>query len=812
MPGFNPNTYAAPTPVATSPAPSPFENRDPGAQPSGAWSSSQNGLYPPAPDYGSVQYAGYYNTDSTPPMGPVSYPYQPSAGVIGQQTAGYPDYGSITASAGMASPLVVSPAPCPSPVGGAIHASSSPHAYAASSPLPAGGLDLGLGLKDGAAMFSWSSTNSTVSSIAPSTMSATNMPMVVNSTPMEIDMDMEVDAGLLALTLPAMQNPYISGPCIQPVTRSSQLQGAQAAVPEYLDVYWKKVAPRLPIVHPHALSADAELDDIAHAVGNMDVGGAPKTEVLKCAMAAVATQFMSDKEAKARGSQLHEWALGEVKTSCELSNVQVMQTIVLCEYFSRFRGRKVVVRPSEKFEWVYRQLLNDASLHSALQQPPTFATWLRLETRRRLLSACFLLDMHASILQAQTSLTSKFLPPQPVHLPFPLSSYTAALWECVDEGTWTSLLSRSTRYLAAATSEPRVVPPPGTMSPDMAAQLSRQSFDECLLTAAEALNLATFPAMSHGLNNINLPTLMLPSPTFMSTGGVRGGMDGNTNVSTSQRNASTTALSSAASSISLSSSLSSQGSLVDDSSDSEYNDDDDMSDGNSNSIFEAETREFESLATQVRSQGSQLVFPDSPTALAYAALRATPLLALLAVSGDSWLFAHKVVHRGSFVGYKRRVRAWASSSACGVAARLAARALLGLISPSSVEVDQNEEPWMCEISGYWTVYVCCLILWAYGYRGPLSAEASNEKNGAALGANEEEMFTWLKQVGELAGTEEVNIQTEMTLRSKRLSEGLVSNIKKRFDGAGAYRCRLFVDAGRVLSTLGQDRGQRTGWF
>src|SRR5207253_1954588 len=137
---------------------------------------------------------------------------------------------------------------------------------------------------------------------------------------------------------------------------------------------------------------------------------------------------------------------------------------------------------------------------------------------------------------------------------------------------------------------PRVVPPPGTMSPDMAAQLSRQPFDECLLTAAEALNLATFPAMSHGLNNINLPTLMLPSPTFISTGGVRGGMDGSMNVSTSQRNPSTTVLSSAASSVSLSSSLSSQGSLVDDSSDSEYNDDDDMSDGNSNSIFEAETR------------------------------------------------------------------------------------------------------------------------------------------------------------------------------------------------------------------------------
>lgn len=46
-------------------------------------------------------------------------------------------------------------------------------------------------------------------------------------------------------------------------------------------------------------------------------------------------------------------------------NLQIMQAILLCEYFARFRGRKAVVRPSKLFENLYSRVSGSESLVSS---------------------------------------------------------------------------------------------------------------------------------------------------------------------------------------------------------------------------------------------------------------------------------------------------------------------------------------------------------------------------------------------------------------------------------------------------------------
>jgi len=68
----------------------------------------------------------------------------------------------------------------------------------------------------------------------------------------------------------------------------------RASIPGYLDVYWDRVHPVLPVVHRQSFEAAPE-------------------DALRCAMAAVATQYLNSKEDRTRGNQLHEFAWHEAK-------------------------------------------------------------------------------------------------------------------------------------------------------------------------------------------------------------------------------------------------------------------------------------------------------------------------------------------------------------------------------------------------------------------------------------------------------------------------------------------------------------------
>lgn len=72
------------------------------------------------------------------------------------------------------------------------------------------------------------------------------------------------------------------------------LRSVRNAIPSYIDTYWDRFHVFYPIVHRRAFEAQGE-------------------EVLRFAMAAIATQFSNVKEDRIKGSQLHEHAWQEAK-------------------------------------------------------------------------------------------------------------------------------------------------------------------------------------------------------------------------------------------------------------------------------------------------------------------------------------------------------------------------------------------------------------------------------------------------------------------------------------------------------------------
>ncbi|KAI6768391.1 hypothetical protein HG530_006400 [Fusarium avenaceum] len=118
------------------------------------------------------------------------------------------------------------------------------------------------------------------------------------------------------------------------------------AIPRYLDVYWEKVHPETPIIHKHTFGdvSDEETDQV---------------EVLQCAMAALATQFIPNADDRMKGAQLHAyaWQRSKVFTQGEKWSLPVQQTIALCEYYARFRGRMPhSYQPSARFASLYHRV------------------------------------------------------------------------------------------------------------------------------------------------------------------------------------------------------------------------------------------------------------------------------------------------------------------------------------------------------------------------------------------------------------------------------------------------------------------------
>ncbi|KAM7198635.1 putative transcription factor TDA9 [Rhypophila sp. PSN 637] len=158
------------------------------------------------------------------------------------------------------------------------------------------------------------------------------------------------DHGTTGVDMLSALNLEMGGACGMPgVAMAIPLaRPVRLAIPGYLEVYWSQVHPQLPIVHRPSFEQ------------------APH-DILRCAMAAVATQYLNGREDRIRGNHLHEYAWQEAKRVTQW-DLQIMQAILLCEHFARFRGRKAVTKTSKLFE----------SLYSRVSSPQFLATSLSL--------------------------------------------------------------------------------------------------------------------------------------------------------------------------------------------------------------------------------------------------------------------------------------------------------------------------------------------------------------------------------------------------------------------------------------------------
>ncbi|KAI1750791.1 hypothetical protein F4782DRAFT_233654 [Xylaria castorea] len=223
------------------------------------------------------------------------------------------------------------------------------------------------------------------------------------------------------------------------------------AIPAYLDVYWKRFDTLFPLVHRRSL----------------ETLGDP---ILRCAMAAIGAQFLQSKEDRINSHILHGLAWQEARRRPEW-NVHVMQVILLCEFYSRFRGSRAVTRTSEPFQSLYsRDHLFSLVLLSSNKYWHQYSTsssqvansqasadcgtstgtshrhweeWIVTESRRRLLAACFVLDVHTSMYHEHSTL-HHFLTPTP---PIPLVKPTQHLWAAQDPEAWEALVSSNPAQL-----------------------------------------------------------------------------------------------------------------------------------------------------------------------------------------------------------------------------------------------------------------------------------------------------------------------------------------------------------------------------
>lgn len=203
----------------------------------------------------------------------------------------------------------------------------------------------------------------------------------------------------------------------------------------------------------------------------------------------------------------------------------------------------------------------------------------------------------------------------------------------------------------------------------------------------------------------------------------------------------------------------------------------------------------------------------------YLALHHTPLHDLLAVSGDSWVFSQKVLGASTFSENQKRLRAWAEGRhpskspssqqqasagslegmSCAQATCHAARALLGFLRSEGPTTPQAG----C-ISNYWGMYVCALIIWAFGHK---AARSSSSTSPQKTPLPEDEAINWLQSVATFPRPEDA---TRMKHR-REASAGVVSLVKKRLaaDCVGP-RSQLYVDAVGVLKKL--EEGVNWRWF
>ncbi|KAK1828153.1 putative transcription factor TDA9 [Podospora conica] len=627
--------------------------------------------------------------------------------------------------------------------------------------------------------------------------------------------------------------------CTMPVVAMPMAlpRSVQAVIPHYIEVYWARVHPRLPLVHRPSFEAAPE-------------------DVLRCAMAAVASQYISAKEDRGRGNQLHEYAWQEAKRQVTQWSLQTMQAIFLCEYFARFRGRKTATKPSKLFESLYSRVSSleffaaacsvPLGSHDNALWPVDPSAWSSSPSSFSDCSSCDSITPTAATVSSYpntfpdastpwgsfpssyASSTSSYgngsmLSPSPFPPDVSLSSNDSTIPASFNPGlthgpnhnsvhpsaphrqgqqrTWSSLFS------------------PGRYNPPLASpfsfhaqsHLAEQTYSQALATLQVLYNNPSAfdpsaPDSSLSANNntdrwhawvdsearrrLLAACFHLDSHAALLQQQRRAHDYTNTTIPPPPLFARSAPLWSAPSSQSWAAALASDP-------------DAGMPAFSTAPITTTPQDPFDHMAVlatemlKLPQDGEEAriaaLFRACPVANTYLALHHTPLRDLLAVGGDSWVFAKKVVSETSFAEHQRRLRVWVDAGAGAARATVyAARAIVGFVDRGE-GVDGD-------LSDYWALYVCALICWAGGHR-----HRGRQQQQGGGGVGEEVVMGWLRGV---AGTEE-GVGGGAVL-GRREAAGVVGVVRRRLEGGGGAG-RLFVDAVGVLRRVEEGGGGQGGW-
>ncbi|CEJ88464.1 hypothetical protein VHEMI04729 [[Torrubiella] hemipterigena] len=292
----------------------------------------------------------------------------------------------------------------------------------------------------------------------------------------------------LTLPVPAVHNAGFA--FMEPLSTTLK-QSLRESIPIYIDVYWDKVNAMYPIIHRPSFKE-------AKLVDNEPVS------TLHCAMAAVATQFLSHEDHRINGNQLHMYTSQKLREAFGMTlshsthprpeeftafneqtwPMDLLQATILFEYYSRFRGRdKDAYKPSALFQLVYYKLTHDqAVLETDFQSSMTWDQWIDMESRRRLISACFLLDVHSMrYFEQQQSCPIAFQYTQPETMPVYLFTRSKAAWEASSIKKW--------RSMHTASHHAQIVGEVLSQSPATIREYQSCPFDASILLSAHVLQL-----------------------------------------------------------------------------------------------------------------------------------------------------------------------------------------------------------------------------------------------------------------------------------------------------------------------------------
>ncbi|KAI7760234.1 hypothetical protein LZL87_007527 [Fusarium oxysporum] len=192
------------------------------------------------------------------------------------------------------------------------------------------------------------------------------------------------------------------------------------SIPTYLETYWEHVHPKNPIIHKHTYE-DVPEEETEHV------------QVLQCAMAALATQYIPNADHRMKGAQLHAYAWQKSKVlksgQCQYSKLLHFASIMLgfvVESHTHISPLLGSLHFTTGFLIITMNLL--LALRPEVSRLGRFGLLQKLNDDCWLPASSWMSTVHG-IINDHT-------------LPIPLTATTTKSWEAHDPQTWTRLRIR----------------------------------------------------------------------------------------------------------------------------------------------------------------------------------------------------------------------------------------------------------------------------------------------------------------------------------------------------------------------------------